>query len=91
MFPKVELEVGKTYKVTNLKSGCLGFCGIGVYTEDKNTDGLLSSAKGFNMKQNDGSIWRVDGEFEEVNPIELSLDEIAEKFGVDVSLIKIKK
>lgn len=35
--------------------------------------------------------WRLAKEIEEENPVELTLEEIAEKFGVNVNQIKIKK
>jgi hypothetical protein len=35
--------------------------------------------------------WKLAKEIEEVSPVELTLEEIAEKFGVNVNQIKIKK
>lgn len=35
--------------------------------------------------------WKLAKEIEEENPVELTLEEIAEKFGVNVNQIKIKK
>ena len=43
------------------------------------------------LKIVDTTAWNYAKEIEEVHPLELTLEEIAEKFGVNVNQIKIKK
>ncbi len=63
-FPEVfetKLEVGKWYIVTNIKTGSLGFEGIGQYTKEKPQLGLLETDLGFNFIDVRGRIWRTNG------------------------------
>ena len=65
---KPKPQLGKWYKVTNLKNGCLGFPDIGFFTDEKHTDGICGSIDGFNLKTINGRVWRVNGDFSELPP-----------------------
>src|SRR6185503_17397886 len=41
-----KLKVGVWYNVSDIKDGSLGFCGLGMYTEEKHEAGLLESDNG---------------------------------------------
>jgi len=65
------LEVGKWYTVKKPKDGSLGFCGIGMYTEEENEAGLYRTTGDYNFKQPDGIIWRTNGVISEATESEV--------------------
>lgn len=69
---EVKLEIGKWYIVTNIKSGSLGFEGIGQYTKEKPQSGLLETDLGFNFRDVRGRIWRTNGDIRLATPEEVT-------------------
>lgn len=59
VFPETVLEVGKFYKAIDLQSGCLGFPGVGIFTEEEIKSGftldVAPKAKAF--KSVNGRVW----------------------------------
>lgn len=68
--PKVKLykdtknggpKVGTKIKIIDTKNGCFGSIGkTGVVTYDDHDSGLLSEDPGYNVRTNDGRIWRIN-------------------------------
>jgi len=88
---KPQPQLGKWYKVKNLKNGCLGFPDIGFFTDEKHTDGICGGIDGFNLKTINGRVWRVNGDFSELSPetVEQYLTDEAVKRGYKIGT-KIK-
>lgn len=56
-------KVGTKIKIIETKVGCLGAIGkIGIVTYEDHTSGLLRNDRGYNVKTENGLIWRINPE-----------------------------
>lgn len=59
------MTVGTKIKIIRTTNGCLGAEGmVGVVTNERSTNGMFNSDKGYNVQLDNGEVWRINSDAE---------------------------